>query len=648
MRKASGPFVPPLMRNAELSNENDEFDELEKSMKFVQSWEDALSLWNIQGTFGRVEGNVTDRGILTAKGEGWSVTSEIREDESGVFSRRDTFTNVSEQQTLLSALSARFTFDGGEWEVYTQYNGWQNENRGAWHPLTTTVAAEGISARTAVGAAPFLVIWNLQSNRGYAFHLVSYSAWEMKVTRRYAGGGIPAYVEVELGVHKDGLRLSVAPGETVDLPEILYYPVKNRVDIDAYKLHRYYNKHYPRRTQPVMYNTWLYQFDSFTYESLLSQVPLAEKLGAEYFLVDAGWFGIGKNWWNCVGDWEENLTGGLCGHTKDLADAVRAHGMKFGFWLEGERANVESMAPTLHPEYYIREKNEYFLNFGNPEAVEYITKIALSLIDKWGAEMMKMDFNADFIHDKTGGAFTAYGKGFRRFMENIKRARPDFYLESCAAGGCRSTLRDTLVADSYWMSDTHSPTECVRIYKEGLLRLPPQLAERWVTLRSFSDFTPCYPGNSPEKILSSNDACWNEITGVHLSYLLAALTGGPIGFSCDLSKLSPATFEALRAHVAAFKENREFWRTCEARILANTPSVSVLEFTDCDLSQIRIVAIAEKIRQTGLTVYPAVDPAAEYRGSDGTVYSGAALAEEGIRLPLADSHTATFLELFKI
>ena len=284
-------------------------------MKFVQTAEDALSLWNIQGTFGRVEGSVAEADALTAAGDGWAVRAEIAEDETGVFSRRDTFQNTSDGEMLLSSLSSRFTFDGGEWEVYTQYNGWQNENMGGWAPLTTTVSAEGISARTAVGAAPFMVLWNQQSNRGYAFHLISYASWEMKATRRYAGGGIPAYVDLELGVHKDGLRLTVAPGETVELPEILYYPVKNRVDFDAYKLHRYYNRRYPRAKQPVVYNTWLYQFDSFTYESLLSQVPLAKKLGAEYFLVDAGWFGVGKNWWNCVGDWEENLTGGLCGHT---------------------------------------------------------------------------------------------------------------------------------------------------------------------------------------------------------------------------------------------------------------------------------------------------------------------------------------------
>ena len=123
---------------------------------------------------------------------------------------------------------------------------------------------------------------------------------------------------------------------------------------------------------------------------------------------------------------------------------------------------------------------------------------------------------------------------------------------------------------------------------------------------------------------------------MHLSYLLAELTGGPLGFSCDLSALSEETFEALRAHVADFKKNNEFWRTCEAHILSDTPSVSVLEFTEETHSQVRIVAIAEKIRQTGLTVYPVVDTAGEYRDGEGNVYKGNLLAEEGIRLPLKD------------
>ena len=613
---------------------------------FIKSF-NALHLWNVSGTFGRVEGAYEEESnLIKSEGDGWRISASIQKDASGVFVRRDTFLNTSAEDYTLSALSSRFILEGGEWEVYTQYNGWQNENMGGWQELVTTVSAESVSARTAVGATPFAVLWSRQSGRGYAFHVNAYSTWQIKITKRYAGG-IYSYVEVEIGVQNDNLRYPLKAGESVELPEILFYSVKNKTDMDAYKIHRYFHHAYPRATQPVIYNTWLYQFDAFTPESLLSQVPLAKEIGAEYFVVDAGWFGVGKSWWTSVGDWEENLTGGLYGRTAELAEAVRAAGMKFGFWLEGERANMASKAPTLHPEYYVREGSEYFLDFGNPKAVEYITEIAISLIEKWDAKLLKMDFNADFIHDKTGYAFTEYGKGFRRFMESIKEKHPDVYLESCAAGGCRNTLRDAKVADAYWLSDNHSPYEDMRIYKDAVKRLPPQLLEKWSAIRSFSNFTPVYSGYSGEKIIANADACWNHITGVHESYLLALLTGGVTCISCDLSKLSEVTFSHLKEHLAAYKRDRAFWLNCECRLLADTKSVTVFEYTDKTHTDCRIVAVADKIQQRSVTVYPAVDPSAIYTLDDGSERHGSDLLENGLRVALKDSYTATFVNLKK-
>ena len=42
---------------------------------------------------------------------------------------------------------------------------------------------------------------------------------------------------------------------------------------------------------PVIYNTLLYRFASFTVEQLRQQLAAAKKIGCEYFVVDAGWFG---------------------------------------------------------------------------------------------------------------------------------------------------------------------------------------------------------------------------------------------------------------------------------------------------------------------------------------------------------------------
>ncbi len=88
------------------------------------------------------------------------------------------------------------------------------------------------------------------------------------------------------------------------MPQILSYEVRNKVDMDAWKIHHYMNQKYPRRELPVIYNTWLCRFEAITFENVANQIPLASELGAEYFVIDAGWFGKG-GFWNCRGDWEE-------------------------------------------------------------------------------------------------------------------------------------------------------------------------------------------------------------------------------------------------------------------------------------------------------------------------------------------------------
>jgi len=96
----------------------------------------------------------------------------------------------------------------------------------------------------------------------------------------------------------------------------------------------------------------------------------------------------------------------------------------------------------------------------------------------------------------------------------------------------------------------------------------------------------------------------------------------------------------------AFKRDRAFWLSCECHLLADTESVTVFEYTDEKHTDCRIVAVADKIRQGSVTVYPAVDTAAVYTLEDGE-RSGKDLTENGLRIPLKDSYTASFVNLKK-
>ena len=92
--------------------------------------------------------------------------------------------------------------------------------------------------------------------------------------------------------------------------------------------------------------------------------------------------------------------------------------MKFGFWLEPECASKTAEIVKKHPDYFLEGKNSCFIDFANEEAKGYIFNKTCELIDRFGAEFVKFDFNADLNYDKYGTGFTEYFKGHCDYIKN--------------------------------------------------------------------------------------------------------------------------------------------------------------------------------------------------------------------------------------
>lgn len=609
--------------------------------KFFEQGTNAKCFFRGYGSFGEIHGNVTRDGHnILSETKDYKIQCTYEMDEYGVCTRKDVFTNVSDADLEVNSLKSRLIFDGGEYQVYTQFCNWQAESRGTWQPLSTTISVSGASPRTIQDGAPFIAVWSEQEQRGFALHLLPNSAWEMKVTRV---GCFSKYTQivVEVGIADYNFDITLAPGESITMPELICYEFKNKLDMDCYKLHNYMHTRYPRREMPIIYDTWMYCFDHISYENVSSQIELAADLGVEYFFIDAGWFGKGKDWNNSVGDWEENLTGAFCGRMIDIANQVRASGMKFGLWLEPERAMPDSESVKAHSEYYIpgdAQSEFYFLDFANDEAREWMLSVIFDLIEHYGIEYIKDDFNANMYFDTRHTAYYKYHEGQKKFIKAIREKYPNIYLSSCAGGGMRMELNNYKLFDSNWPSDNESPYDEMKIYKDSILRLPPQGFERWVAVHSLENFKPFYQsfaeynqGNT-ERMVACGDAIWKHIVGVHPSYLNGYMTGGPIGFSCDLSLISPEMRVHFKEFIAKVKENREFWKTAVARILCDTPSVTVLQYSDMSLSRLVVQLFTDHTQQDCFHIYPVVDAEKKYLADDGNVYSGAEITEEGIAL----------------
>jgi hypothetical protein len=167
----------------------------------------------------------------------------------------------------------------------------------------------------------------------------------------------------------------------------------------------------------------------------------------------------------------------------------------------------------------------------------------------------------------------------------------------------------------------------MRIYKETILRMPPQGFERWVAVHSLQGMERFYRsfsdgGFGEERLVACGDAVWKQPVGVTLSYLKGYMTGGPIGFSMDLTLLSESAFAAIRAHVTRMKEEREFWQTAVARILCDTPTVTAYQYSDIGCDRAVIQLLTGMAKQTSFRVYPVLDPSREYTDPSGRTEKG--------------------------
>ena len=93
--------------------------------KFFQKGQEAKGFFRGYGSFGEICGDVTREGNTVSRETGdYRITCRYEADEYGVFTRTDSFRNISDKPLDLRALRSRFVFDGGEYQVYTQVLNW--------------------------------------------------------------------------------------------------------------------------------------------------------------------------------------------------------------------------------------------------------------------------------------------------------------------------------------------------------------------------------------------------------------------------------------------------------------------------------------------------------------------------------------------
>ncbi|MGX9900839.1 alpha-galactosidase [Arthrobacter sp. SA17] len=166
---------------------------------------------------------------------------------------------------------------------------------------------------------------------------------------------------------------------------------------------------------PVVYNDFMNTL--MAGPSTEKELPLIEgaaKAGAEYYCIDAGWYGTG-NWWTDAGDWRE-APGLFDGGLISVINAIRATGMRPGIWLEPEAVGANAMPGRLLPEEAffrrygrrVSETGHFQLDFRHPAARAHLDEAVDRLVDEFGIKFFKLDYN---VNSGVGTDVDAEGPG---------------------------------------------------------------------------------------------------------------------------------------------------------------------------------------------------------------------------------------------
>jgi len=148
--------------------------------------------------------------------------------------------------------------------------------------------------------------------------------------------------------------------------------------------------------------------------------------------------------------------------------------MKFLFWMEPEKAKMNSEWVRTHPELFLRfpghahdaqlgwwKRGNLVLNLGDPRAVDLAFTTISSFITEFNADIYRQDFNTTPLDawyaadapDRVGITEIRYIEGLYALWDRILAAHPGLLIDNCATGGRRIDLETLRRSTPFWRSD---------------------------------------------------------------------------------------------------------------------------------------------------------------------------------------------------
>lgn len=358
---------------------------------------------------------------------------------------------------------------------------------------------------------------------------------------------------------------------------------------------------------------------------------LEEGIQLDYWWMDAGWYpNKGGSWQDLLGTWypdPKRYPNGL----RAISDHAHSKGVKTLLWFEPERVTEGSWIYEHHPEWTLGTGPTRFFNYGNPEALEWMTDHVDSLLKSEDIDLYRQDFavmSASFWDeadrqqpDRQGITEIKHVIGYLKYMDELQRRHPEMLIDICAAGGKRLELENLRRAVPLWRSDYAFEPRGVQGQTYGL--------SEWIPFTG---------------------AGVNRIT----AYDFRSNMSPSIVLNLD-ARIKDADYPLLRELLAQWEEIRDDYRgdfyPLTGYSLQNDVWIGWMFFRpETGTGFIQMFNRAESIYDSGVCRLKGIDREKSYRITDmdsgrSEMYEGARLLDEGLRLNFTQAPEAKLLRI---
>ncbi len=546
-------------------------------------------------------------------------------------------------------------------EILALAGDWSREGRPARFSLASgSWSQTNRTGRTGFGGSTFVVLESSaedQTGRVLAMHL-AWSGDHRLMVETLPSGQRMAIAGILLAPGE----IVLAPGTSFETPTAYACFSGDGLNGISEAFHPFVRANVlPPRTDSVRrvhFNSWEAAYFSFDETSLKDLASAAADIGAERFVLDDGWFAGRRDDTSSLGDWRVDRQRFANGLTP-LIKHVHGLGMDFGLWIEPEMVSPNSDLYRQHPDWCVHApgaarptmRNQLWLDMSRDDVRDHLFGQINTLLSEYDIAYLKWDCNRFQFPATSRGApaSSRIVRGAYALLDRLRSTHPKVEIESCASGGARMDLEIMKRVTRVWPSDTTDAIERIRI-------------QRWASLILPLETIGAHVGPSP-----------NPITGRALPMAFRGRVAmfGHFGVEMDPRQLNTSDRDTLVAHIALYKRHRSLvhhgrqlrWRTDDGAEANICVSESADEALACvcridaadhpETAPVRIPGLdrAASYRITLPVPWPEVaqrrlhDPAAWRRGR---TMSAQILQEVGLRLPLADPHTAWLIHFERI